>query len=168
MAASSAYAVIEEAGVEAAKRELLRTQAQSLENGEGVERDAVAADRLYCEASRLGDAQSQFSLGWMYSNGRGVERSDQWAAFFFHAAAEQGHEQAQRMLAQVGGPPTYVPDCMREPEPPKVAAAPKPRRAPTMAAVVVVPRATWPLPIVNLVKGIAPQFQVHPQLVLSV
>src|SRR5262245_62352042 len=140
MAASSAYAVIEEAGVEAAKRELLRTQAQSLENGEGVERDAVAAARLYCEASRLGDAQSQFNLGWMYSNGRGVERSDQWAAFFFHAAAEQGYEQAQRMLAQVGGPPTYVPDCMREPEPPKVAAAKAaPPRVALAAAPVVVP-----------------------------
>jgi len=164
-----AQAVIEDGGVEAAKRELLRAQAQALENGEGVERDPVAAAKLYCEAARLGDASSQFNLGWMYSNGRGVERSDQWAAFFFHAAAEQGYEQAQRMLAQVGGPPTYVPDCMREPEPPKaVAAKAPPRRAAVAAAPLVVARASWPLPIVNLVKGIAPEFKVHPQLVLSV
>jgi TPR repeat protein len=169
VAAAAAHAAIEEGGVEAAKRELLRAQALALENGEGVERDAAAAAKLYCEAARLGDAPSQFNLGWMYSNGRGVERSDQWAAFFFHAAAEQGYEQAQRMLAQVGGPPTYVPDCMREPEPPKVAAAKAvPPRVAALAAPVVVPRASWPLPIVNLVKSIAPQFKVHPQLVLSV
>jgi hypothetical protein len=165
LAALPARAAIEEGNVEAAKRELLRTQALALENGEGVERDPVAAAKLYCEAARLGDAPSQFNLGWMYSNGRGVERSDQWAAFFFHAAAEQGYEQAQRMLAQVGGTPTYVPDCMREPDPPKVAAKPVPRVA---AAPVLVPRASWPLPIVNLVKTIAPDYKVHPALVLSV
>src|SRR6185295_5795913 len=167
LSALPARAAIEEGSIEAAKRELLRTQALALENGEGVERDPGAAAKLYCEAARLGDAPSQFNLGWMYSNGRGVERSDQWAAFFFHAAAEQGYEQAQRMLAQVGGAPTYVPDCMREPEPPKVAAKAAPR-LPVPAAPVVVPRASWPLPIVNLVKGIAPQYNVHPALVLSV
>ncbi|MFI4930163.1 MAG: transglycosylase SLT domain-containing protein [Burkholderiales bacterium] len=162
-----AHALIEEGDIEAAKRELLRSQALALENGEGVDRDPVAAAKLYCEAARLGDAPSQFNLGWMYSNGRGVERSDQWAAFFFHAAAEQGYEQAQRMLNQVGGAPTYVPDCMREPEPPRaLAVKPLPRRAP--AAPVVVARASWPLPIVNMVKSIAPEYKVHPQLVLSV
>jgi transglycosylase-like protein with SLT domain/Sel1 repeat-containing protein len=168
--ALSAHAVIEDGSIEAASRELLRSQALALENGEGVGRDPVAAAKLYCEAARLGDAQSQFNLGWMYSNGRGVERSDQWAAFFFHAAAEQGYEQAQRMLDRVGGAPTYVPDCMREPSPPKVVTKAPPRRWPSdpSAAPVVVARASWPLPIVNLVKGIAPEYKVHPQLVLSV
>ena len=169
MAAWPAHAVIEEGKVEAAKRELLRVQALALENGEGIERDPTAAAKLYCEAARLGDAASQFNLAWMYSNGRGVERSDQWAAFFFHAAAEQGYEQAQRMLAKVGGAPTYVPDCMREPEP-KVAAAPPVRRnvpaAPQLPRVTV--RSNGPAFIVDMVKKIAPDFQVHPQLVLSV
>lgn len=162
-----ARAAIEAGGVEAAKRDLLRTQALALENGEGVERDAQLAAKLYCEAARLGDAPSQFNLAWMYSNGRGVERSDTWAAFFFHAAAEQGYEQAQRMLDKVGGPPTYVPDCMREPEPPKAAAAPSPRRtAPALPQVTL--RSAGPPDIVDLVKRIAPDFRVHPQLVLSV
>jgi len=170
LVALPAHALIEEGNVEAAKRELLRSQALALENGEGVERDPGAAAKLYCEAARLGDAPSQFNLGWMYSNGRGVDRSDQWAAFFFHAAAEQGYEQAQRMLDRVGGAPTYVPDCMRDPEPPKAVAKAPPRRVPVdpLAAPVVVARASWPLPIVNLVKGIAPTYKVHPQLVLSV
>lgn len=165
--AAPARAAIEEDSIEAAKRELLRTQALALENGEGVDRDPVQAARLYCEAARLGDAPSQFNLGWMYSNGRGVARSDAWAAFFFHAAAEQGYEQAQRMLQLVGGPPTYVPDCMREPEPAKrVAAAPAvPRRAAEPQPVI---RSSGPPTIVELVKRIAPEYKVHPQLVLSV
>jgi hypothetical protein len=171
LCAASARAAIEAGSVEATLRELLRSQALALENGEGVERDPMAAAKLYCEAARLGDAASQFNLAWMYSNGRGVERSDQWAAFFFHAAAEQGYEQAQRMLDKVGGPPTYVPDCMREPAPPKVAVAPSARRAapalPSMPTALPM-RASWPLPIVNLVKQVAPEFKVHPQLVLSV
>jgi len=167
--APPARAAIEAGAIEAAKRELLRAQALALENGEGVVRDPVAAAKLYCEAARLGDAAAQFNLAWMYSNGRGVERSDQSAAFFFHAAAEQGYEQAQRMLDKVGGAPTYLPDCMREPEPPKVAAAPR-RAAPALPLMpTVLPlRASWPLPIVNLVKQVAPEFKVHPQLVLSV
>jgi len=167
-AAGPARAAIEEGGVEAAKRELLRTQALALENGEGTERDPAQAAKLYCEAARLGDAPSQFNLGWMYSNGRGVERNDTWAAFFFHAAAEQGYEQAQRMLQQVGGAPTYVPDCMREPEPPKVAVArPSPSRRPVEPAPMLI-RSNGPPSIIELVKQIAPQFKVHPQLVLSV
>ena len=112
-------------------RSLLRQEALGYENGEGVERDAVKAAALYCKAARLGDAEAQFNLGWMYANGRGVERSDATAAFFFHAAAEQGLEQAVRMLATVGGPPNYVPECMIDrappqmaPPPPRVAAAP--------------------------------------------
>ena len=78
--------------------------------------------------------------------------------------------QDQRMLEKVGGAPTYVPDCMREPERPPVAAAkPAQRRAtPAPATPVVVARPSWPVPIVDLVKTIAPQYKVHPQLVLSV
>jgi soluble lytic murein transglycosylase-like protein len=61
---------------------------------------------------------------------------------------------------------------MREPDPPKaVAVAPPTRRAapalPPMQTVLPT-RASWPLPIVNLVKQVAPEFKVHPQLVLSI
>jgi len=160
--------MIEEGGVESTKRELLRSQAIALENGEGVERNPVLAAKLYCEAARLGDATSQFNLGWMYSNARGIERNDTWAAFFFHAAAEQGHEQAQRMLKVVGGAPTYVPDCMREPEPTKKVAKPRPPRWPGMDPSQSTVRSNGPPWIIALVKKIAPEFNVHPQLVLSI
>lgn len=144
-------------------RALLRREAIGYENGEGVDRDPVKAAELYCKAARLGDAESQFNLGWMYANGRGVERSDATAAFFFHAAAEQGLEQAVRMLATVGGPPNYVPDCMIDRAPP-VMAPPPPRTA--AAAPEPLP-ADAPANIVEIVKKHAPAYKLSPALVLA-
>ena len=161
----TAAAAIEDVAVETSLRSLWRAQALAYENGEGVDRDPAEAAVLYCKAARLGDAASQFNLGWMYANGRGVERSDSNAAFFFNAAAEQGWEQAQRMLATVGGPPNYVPDCMRDPDPPapRRMAAQAPRlRPPTLFSSKAPPH------ILALVKELAPAYQVHPQLVLSI
>lgn len=142
---------------------LLREEATAYEHGNGVELDGARAAALYCRAARMGDTESQFSLGWMYTNGRGVERNDSLAAFFFHAAAEQGMEQAIRMLSSVGGPTTEVPDCMREPAPPKprvVAAAP--RAAPPVRVIAA------PHSIGELVKKIAPEYRVPTQLVLAI
>lgn len=145
-------------------RSLLRQEALGYENGEGVERDPVKAAELYCKAARLGDAEAQFNLGWMYANGRGVERSDATAAFFFHAAAEQGLEQAVRMLATVGGPPNYVPECMIDRTPPQMT-PPPPRTAAAPPAEIIPPEA--PRHIVDIVKRHAPQYKLSPALVLA-
>ena len=168
---------------EASMRSLLRHEGLAYENGEGVDKDPERAAAAYCEAARLGDAESQFNLAWMYTNGRGVERNDSVAAFFFHAAAEQGLPQAQRMLSTVGGPSAYIPDCMREPAPPPVAvaaAAPPARNlAPLRGGSTVVAaapaevrtgeiRSNAPKYLLDLVKKAAPDYQVHPQLALSI
>ena len=141
---------------------LLRSEAADYEHGNGVERNGALAAALYCKAARLGDTDSQFSLGWMYTNGRGVERNESLAAFFFQAAAEQGMEQAQRMLGTVGGPTTNVPDCMREPAPPRPRVAAAAPRAP-VERVIAAPRS-----IADLVKKIAPEYRVPTQLVLAI
>jgi len=141
---------------------LLRNEAADYEHGNGVERDGARAVALYCRAARLGDTESQFNLGWMYTNGRGVERNDSLAAFFFNAAAEQGMEQAQRMLSTVGGPTTDVPDCMREPPPPRPRVAAAAPRAPVERAIAA------PRSIADLVKRIAPEYRVPTQLVLAI
>ncbi|MFT3664247.1 transglycosylase SLT domain-containing protein [Piscinibacter sp.] len=146
-------------------RSLLRQEAQGYENGEGVERDPAKAAELYCKAARLGDAEAQFNLGWMYANGRGVERSDANAAFFFHAAAEQGLDQAVRMLATVGGPPNYVPECMVDRTPPQMTAPPARTAAAPPPVEVIPPDA--PRHIVEIVKRHAPQYRLSPALVLA-
>jgi len=153
---------VQESESERGLRALLRSEALAYENGEGVARDPERAAALYCKAARLGDPESQFNLGWMYANGRGVERSDSNAAFFFHAAAEQGLPQAERMLASVGGPPNYLPDCMKEPTPAKLAAAPSPKARPPARTIAAPPN------ILALVRKVAPQYRLAPQLVLAI
>lgn len=157
-----------------AQVERWRHEAKALEYGDGVKRDEVAAAKLYCRASRYGDAEAQYSLGWMLTNARGIQRNDAEAAHMFAAAAEQGMQQAQNMLDSMGGTPLGdPPPCLRPPEtdpPVAVAAAPQPPRG----AKPVSLWATLPLPqnappaIVNYVKLLAPEYQLSPALVLAV
>jgi soluble lytic murein transglycosylase-like protein len=141
----------------------LRQEAAAYEHGNGVTRDGPRAAALYCRAARLGDAASQFDLGWMYAYGRGVKRDDALAAFFFQAAAGQGIEQAKTMLLQVGAPSPEPPDCMR----PAAAPLPEFEPAPRQAALPALP-ASAPKAIVALVKKMAPQYRVPPHLVLAI
>src|ERR1700752_3794261 len=159
-----ALAHTQDAANENALIELLRTEASNYELGNGVPQDGRRAADLYCKAARLGDARSQFDLGWLYTNGRGVERSETTAAFFFNAAAEQGYEQAVRMLSTVGGPTNEIPDCMRPPPGPMVAQASLSRsKAPILARSTSAPAS-----VLTLVKAMAPQYHVQPELALAI
>lgn len=149
---------------------LLRKEAIAYEFGEGVNQDLTLAAKLYCKSARLGDAEAQYNLGWMLANGRGEERNDISAAFFFNAAAEQGLPAAIRMLSRVGGPTDQVPECMREPAPkpkpvtPVQEARPKPPPAePPVDYAAIAPRNVF-----DLVMKMAPQYKVEPQLALSI
>jgi len=129
--------------------------ATSYEHGEGVPKDTSRAASLYCEAARDGDAEAQYRLGWMYANARGVARDDTLAAGLFTLAAAQGHEYAQRMLPRVGAGGERLPECM----------TPKPKEP-----EFVVP-ADWPphkRKVATLVKALAPEYEVRPQLALAV
>ncbi|MEE8530340.1 MAG: lytic transglycosylase, partial [Nitrosomonadaceae bacterium] len=46
------------------------------EHAEGVRQNHAKAALLYCKAAKMGDADAQFFLGWMYTNGRGVLKND--------------------------------------------------------------------------------------------
>ncbi|WP_210542457.1 transglycosylase SLT domain-containing protein [Rhodoferax sp. PAMC 29310] len=142
--------------------EALRQQAIALEHGEGVPRDLDQAAKIYCQSAFLGDAVAQYNLGWMYANGRGVPRQDGMAAYFFHAAAEQGLDGAKTMLQAVGNTPTETPECMREtaPQPVIEAAAPP---MPKVDYALIAPRK-----IMDLVMKLAPQFKIEPQLALAI
>ncbi len=157
-----------------AQVERWRQEAKALEYGDGMKRDEVAAAKLYCRAARYGDAEAQYSLGWMLTNARGIQRNDAEAAHMFAAAAEQGMEQAQNMLDKMGGTPLGdPPPCLRPPETdPPLAVAPPPPVA--RGAKPVSLWATLPLPqqappaIVSYVKLVAPEYQLAPALVLAV
>jgi hypothetical protein len=152
---------------QAAQLAQLRAEARAYEYGDGVvPKDPVRAQEKYCEAARLGDAEAQYSLGWMYMVGRGsVERNDALAAFFLGLAAEQGIEQAQNLLRMLSKAEAYSPGCMEDPvvadfdvEPPVSGSTEEPFVATTLEQAR----------IVKLVERIAPDYGVHPQLAIAV
>ncbi len=124
------------------------------EHGEGVPRDYDAAVRLYCHAARAGHGDAGYRLGWMYANGRGVDRDDARAAAWFTLAAEQGDEHARRMLARLAAPAPQAqcvrPDGRIYQQP--VQSVPAPSRALV---------ARW-------VHRLAPEYGLDPYLVLAV
>jgi hypothetical protein len=151
---------------EAVRIAALRTEARTYEHGEGVAKDALRASELYCEAARLGDAESQYSLGWMYANGRGVSRNDGLASHFFGLAAAQGHRQAGAMARLAGPPAGDAPECMREPPLSRYN-----EEAPDFSALndepffALTPEQSQ---IADLVFSLAPEYRVSPQLALAI
>jgi TPR repeat protein len=149
----------------------LRAEARAYEHGEGVTRDPARAIELYCEGARLGDVEAQFSLGWLYANGRGVARADDLASFFFSLAAERGHDHAQRMLRFVGSPTSEAPECFRPRKPPPdLTAQPAPEseqlsppQPPEFVAVTAAQKKA-----VELVQRLAPEYGISPRLALAV
>ena len=147
-----------------------RQEAVALEYGaNGMTRDELRAAELYCRASRYGDAESQYNLGWMYTNSRGIERNDAYAAHLFAAAAEQGMAQAQNMAQRLGTPVGDPPPCLRSPDddPPPVHAKGR-RGAPARVAGVGPVPANAPAVIVNFVRVVAPEYKLEPWLVLAI
>lgn len=137
--------------------DLLRAEARSFEHGEGVPKDPLRAANLYCDGARNGDAESQFSLAWMYANGRGVQRSDELASTFFQLAANQGHEEARKMLRFVGEATAPLPDCMKT----------------TVQASVVDDElfsvgSPMQEKVLGIVRRLAPEYGINPRLVMAV
>ncbi|MBI5722097.1 MAG: transglycosylase SLT domain-containing protein [Burkholderiales bacterium] len=160
-----------------------REEARAHEYGDGLPRDPVRAAELYCRAARYGDAEAQYSLGWMLTNARGIERNDATAAHLFSAAAEQGHLQARNMAARLGTPVGPPPPCLRPPEADPLALV-APAAEPTLPAppalgapgpgavgLPVIPRALLeraPIAVSSYVQMLAPEYRLEPALVLAV
>ena len=129
----------------------IRNMAVVYEHGRGVKQNYAEAYRLYCKAALMGDAQSAYSLGWMYFNGRGLPRDMAFAMHWFRRAAESGDTFAKRMAARLGDiAPMADPSC--RPEPPQIRAIPNPNRQIVEA---------W-------VDQIAPYYGIDPKLVMAV
>ncbi|MBS1985867.1 MAG: transglycosylase SLT domain-containing protein [Bdellovibrionales bacterium] len=134
-------------------------QARAYEHGEGVPKDLAKAAALYCDSARQGDAEGMYALGWMYANGRGLERRDDFAATLFAMAAFLGHSHAARMSRYTGEYTGVVPECLNAPE--QVAEGWNVRRF-----VEDQPMARRKL--VELVAGLAAEYQVDPRLALAI
>lgn len=88
--------------------------AQAYEHGEGVPKDLKKAADLYCASGRQGDENALYALGWMYANGRGVERDEGYAKTLLEMAAYLGHPHAERVKGLMGEYTGVTPDCIRQ------------------------------------------------------
>ena len=131
------------------------------EQADGVPRDFLKANELYCKAARQGHAEAQFKLGWVYANGRSVTRDSGVAAALFRMAAAQGHEHAASLLPYVRSDPgTVLPVCLVDRP---VQAGAKPPEAEPEAAELPSNRTE----IENLVRQLAPRYAVDSKLALA-
>ena len=145
----------------------LRVEARAYEHGEGVPKDARRAIDLYCQAAKLGDAEAQYNLGWIYANGRGVARDDALAALFFDLAAKQGHEHAMRMQKVVGTDTAPTPECLKDKPPPvESAQLEAAEQSDTAAAFVAV--TLFQKRALEIVNKLAPEYGISPRLALAV
>lgn len=130
----------------------------------GVNNYAEAAAEFCQQARDNNDANAQFALGWLYMNGRGVEKNIDIAALFFAKAAQQGHTSAQNWLASSNGSPSLatLPACMSAPEPITVKVD---NTEETLG------QSSKPFyakgPIYKLVSKIAPRFQIDTDLAMA-
>ena len=143
-------------------------KARSYEHGEGVSKNIARAIALYCDGARLGEAEAQFSLGWIYANGRGVARDDRAAAFYFALAAQQGHAQAANMMRYVGDPGPDVPECLRPRQATQLLEVPPPQAAVEPPLPEFVPVTPAQKKALQLVNEFAPKFGVAPRLAIAV
>jgi TPR repeat protein len=109
----------------------------------------------YCEAARKGDPDAQFHLGWIYANGNGVARDEQLAAAWFQQAAKGGDVQSGRMLKALG--------FARGVKRPATCVLPG-RQALRQA---LRPQSAKG-PIASMVRNLAPEYRLDPELVLAV
>lgn len=165
---AAADAAFTKAYATADKRQLTEW-GRRFQHGEGVTASLDNAIRLYCKAARQGDLDAQYYLGYLYANGTGVRRDEELAAAWLHLAAAQNDPQSKRILTMLGYAkrPKRQPVCALtdgrdalRPAPPPPGLL-RPGLGPTRAQPA-------PGPIADLVRGLAREYQLDPNLVLAV
>ena len=58
-------------------------------HGEGVTQDDAKAFEYFKEAAKNGHRSAKYKIGWMYENGRGVEKNKVQAAFWYNNVRRQ-------------------------------------------------------------------------------
>ncbi len=127
------------------------------ERGDGVEQDTRRAVQLYCKAAGKGEVKAAVQLGQIYAFGRGIYRDPELAAAWFHKAAKKKDHVALNMLKvlKVDKKPLRKPECpLSPPAPPAARYAARPHPAKGEVA--------------DLVRRLAPQYRLDPDLVLAV
>ena len=138
----------------------LSSWARRYEHGEGVPKDIDRAIQLYCKAAGKGDAAANYYLGWIYAIGRAGARDDELAAAWFYKGAQQKDPHAKRMLDRLGyrAKPQRQAACMLSDG----------RRFDGRKPSAITRTHPAAGPIATLVRELAPQYELNPNLVLAV
>jgi soluble lytic murein transglycosylase-like protein len=128
-----------------------REYRRSSSAGKGVDGDV----RLFCKAAKKGDADAQFDLGYLYAVGRGVKRDEALAAAWFLKAAKQKQPQAENWLRRLKVKPERRAKCVLS-DGRSVGDKRKLAAHPAKGAIA------------DLVRDLAPQYRLNPDLVLAV
>ncbi len=157
------------AGATASKTDLLKNPYSILvalafnHKVEGGPANYAEAATYYCRESRSGNANAQYAMGWLYSEGRGVEKNGYVAKEMLSKAAAQGHERAKELLAKID-PPSNVsemPSCLL-PDPPPAVAAMEPIISAKTAALFNSQRRIY-----GLVEKLAEHYEIDPNLAMA-
>jgi soluble lytic murein transglycosylase-like protein len=111
--------------------------------------------RSFCKAAKKGDADAQFDLGYLYAVGRGVKRNEALAAAWFLKAAKQRQPQAANWLKKLKVKPRHRAECLLSDGRP-VGGNRKLARHPAKGAIA------------ELIRALAPEYRLSPDLVLAV
>jgi soluble lytic murein transglycosylase-like protein len=129
------------------------------ENGRGVTQNTRKAVQLYCKAAAKGATRAAVQLGQIYAFGRGIYRDQDLAAAWFYQAAGKRDSTAINLLKvlKVDGKPKRETDCLLDPPVPPASAAARFASRPHPAKGKVA----------ELVRQLAPGYQLDPELVLA-
>ncbi|MFW5723347.1 MAG: transglycosylase SLT domain-containing protein [Halochromatium sp.] len=162
---------------ETAEARQLIARGKRFEHGVGAPQQLDQALTLYCRAADLGLDEAGFQLGWLYASGRLGSVDEVMAAAWFQRAHAAGHPHAAsqlRRLRALDRPLNEQPRCLltdalveRRLPPPGSAdkrnAAADASETPAGFEVRELARAD----IIALVRQLAPDFDLDPELVLA-
>jgi TPR repeat protein len=133
---------------------MLTAWGRRYERGVGVGQDTKKAVSLYCKAARAGDVDASYYLGQLYAFGRGIDTDRELAAAWFYQAAQRKHPRAGGLLRllKVEGKPKRQPTCPLGSGGTSLVSRPHPASG----------------EIARMVRTLAPNYRLDPNLVLAV
>ena len=154
--------------LESGNTRMISNWAARYEHGDSVPQNIDLAITLYCKAAQAGDSNAQYRLGAIYAQGRAGKINEVLAAAWLNLAAAQGHADAKVQLIELGAhhvsiesqaecisSKNLIAQALPEPPPARIAKF-RGSNHPNFPKVK------------RLVKKLAPQYELNPDLVLAV
>jgi hypothetical protein len=154
--------------MESGDSRMLSSWATRYEYGASVPQNIDLAIELYCKAAQAGDSEAQYHLGSIYAEGRAGHINQVLAAAWLNLAAEQGHAAAKAQLTKLGAygiPIQTQAECIASKD---LIAQELPKPPPVRTAKFRGSSHPNYVKIKRLVKKLAPQYELNPDLVLAV